>query len=68
MNTIAPSSSVVENLNINGVSEVHSSKGMYDIVALVKANSMNELREVVLPDIRRLDNIESTLTFTILEN
>ncbi len=69
INTIAPSSSVVENFrNINGVSEVPSSKRMYDIVALVEANSMNELREAVLPDIRRLDNIKSTLTLTILES
>lgn len=48
INTITSSPSIIDDLkNIVGVSEVHSSKGMYDIVALVKADSMNELREIV---------------------
>ncbi len=68
INTITGSSAVVEDLrNINGVSEIHPSKGMYDVLAFVQAESLDELKEAVLPAIRKIDNVKSTLTMTILE-
>jgi DNA-binding Lrp family transcriptional regulator len=69
INTLACSATVVEDLKkVSGVSEVYPSKGLYDVVALVEARSMNELREVILPDIRKVDNMKSTLTLTVLES
>ncbi len=66
INTITSSFSVFEDLkNIDEVSEVHSSKGMYNIVASVKADSMNKLSDGVLPDIRRLVMQNQLLTWTI---
>ncbi len=60
--------SVLDDLrNVAGVCEVHSSKGMYGAVALVQAASITELREVVLPGIRGVRNVKSTLTLAILE-
>jgi len=40
---------------------------MYDIVAKVKAESMDKLKETITMHIRRIDNVRSTLTMLIIE-
>jgi DNA-binding Lrp family transcriptional regulator len=40
---------------------------MYDAVAMVQAESLNEVKEIVAKQIRNLENVKSTLTLTLIE-
>jgi len=50
---------------IDEVEEAYVVYGVYDIVARVKAESMDELREIVMYKIRRLDKVQSTQTMMV---
>jgi len=52
---------------INGVEEAYSVYGVYDIVAKIKAESMDKLKEIVTWHIRRLNRVRSTLTMIVIE-
>ena len=52
---------------INGVKEVYFVFGVYDIVTEIEADSMTELKEVTIRNIRKLDKIRSTLTLMATE-
>jgi DNA-binding Lrp family transcriptional regulator len=68
INTAADATEVVRNLaKVRGVSEAHSSRGMYDAVAMVQGESFSEVKEIVSKGIRRMDNVKSTLTLTLIE-
>ena len=44
------------------VKEAYVTYGVYDIVTRVEAESLDKLKETVTANIRRLDNVRSTLT------
>jgi len=68
INSISDASELIKNLtSVDGVSEAHSSRGIYDAVVTVKAGSLSQVKEIVSKRIRRLDNVKSTLTLTLLE-
>ncbi len=68
INTKSGSAGVVKDLEkVKGVSEAHSSLGMYDAVALVQGESLNKVKEIVSKRIRSIDNVKSTLTLTLIE-
>ena len=48
--------------SIEGVVEVHGTFGAYDILAKVKAELVEKLRETITWKIRKITNIRSTLT------
>jgi len=48
--------------NIQSVKEIHGTFGAYDIVAKVESKSVQELRETITWQIRKLFNITSTIT------
>ena len=52
---------------IEGVEEAYTVYGVYDIVTKIKAESMDELKEIVTWQIRRLDRVRSTLTMIVIE-
>jgi len=52
---------------INGVEEAYSVYGVYDIIAKIKAESMDKLKEIVTWHIRRLNRVRSTLTMIVIE-
>ena len=54
--------------NIDGVKEVFSVYGVYDIIAKVEGKTVNELKEVVIAKIRQLNYVRSTLTMIVMEN
>ncbi len=59
---------VVEDLvKVEGVSEAHSALGLYDAVAMVHADSLSKVKEIVSKNIRNIDKIKSTLTLTLVE-
>ena len=49
------------------VKEVHGTFGAYDIIAKVEADSADKLREAITWKIRKMGNIRSTLTLTVVE-
>jgi len=68
INTELASPEVREELKkIEGVEEVYVVYGIYDIVAKVRANTMDELKEIVTWRVRRLDKVRSTLTMIAIE-
>ena len=60
--------SVVATLEkLDSVVEIFPVYGVYDIVAKVKAESMDKLKEIVTWKVRSLDDVRSTITMLILE-
>jgi len=53
---------------IEGVEEAYSVYGVYDVIAKVKADSMDRLKDVVTWQIRRLEKVRSTLTMIVIES
>ena len=53
---------------VEGVEEAHGLWGVYDIVARVKADTMDKLKDIVTWRIRRLDKVRSTLTMIVVED
>ena len=52
---------------VEGVDEAWAVYGVYDIIARVKADTMDRLKEIMTWRIRRLDKVRSTLTMIIIE-
>ena len=52
---------------IDAVKESYMVYGVYDIVAKVGADTMVKLTEIVTWNVRRLDNVRSTLTMILIE-
>jgi len=50
---------------IENVKDAHGVYGVYDIVARVEAESLDQLKEVITWKIRRLDKVRSTLTMIV---
>jgi len=60
--------SVISELkSIEGVSEVHGTFGAYDILAKVKSDQVEKLRETITWKIRKIPKIRSTLTLMGIE-
>ncbi len=59
---------VLESLKkIDAVEETYMVYGVYDIIATVKAETMDKLKEIVTWDLRSLDKVRSTLTMIVVE-
>ncbi|MBT3285153.1 Lrp/AsnC ligand binding domain-containing protein [Candidatus Bathyarchaeota archaeon] len=57
---------ITESLNaIEGVKEVHGLYGIYDIIVFVEAESMSALKDIINTKIRRLGDINATLTMIV---
>ena len=52
---------------IDAVEEAYMVYGVYDVVAKVKAESMDKLKEIVAWHVRRLDKVRSTTTMMVIE-
>jgi len=65
---IGSESEVLEALKkIVAVTEAYMVYGVYDVVAKVKDDTMDKLKEIVTLHIRRLDKVRSTLTMIVIE-
>jgi len=65
---IGSESEVLESLRkIDAVEEAHMVYGVYDVVAKVRADTMDKLKEIVTWHVRRLDKVRSTLTMIVIE-
>lgn len=52
---------------VEGIEEACSVYGVYDIVAKVRAESMEKLKDIVTWKIRRINKVRSTLTMIVIE-
>jgi len=52
---------------MEGVEEAYVVYGVHDIIAKVKAETMDKLREIIAYKIRRLDKVMSTQTMMAIE-
>jgi DNA-binding Lrp family transcriptional regulator len=52
---------------LEGVEEAYFSYGVYDLIAKIKADTMEQLKEMVTRKIRALSNVRSTLTLIIMD-
>ena len=52
---------------IDAVEEVYMVYGVHDVVAKVKADTLDKLKEVVIQNLRGLDKVRSTLTLIVVE-
>ena len=52
---------------VEGVEEAFMVYGVYDVVAKIRAVTMDRLKDVVTWHVRRLDNVRSTLTMIVVE-
>lgn len=58
---------VFRNLDpISEVKEAHLLYGVYDIIARIETETMQELKDTVSWKIRRLDKVRSTLTMIVV--
>ncbi len=65
---IGSESEVLEALKeVEGVDEAYSVYGVYDIIAKIKADTMDRLKDIVTWRIRRLNKVRSTLTMIVIE-
>ena len=53
--------------SLNNVQEVYVSYGVYDLIILVRASAMEELKDLVTHKIRTINQVRSTLTLILLE-
>ena len=52
---------------VEGVEEAYISYGMYDIMAKVRADTMEGLKQVITNHLRQISNIRSTLSLILVE-
>ena len=52
---------------LKGVEEAYFSYGVYDLVTKIKADTMEQLKEMVTRKVRALSKVRSTLTLIMLE-
>ncbi len=53
--------------NLNNVQESYVSYGVYDLIARIKADTMEELKDTVSHKIRTINQVRSTLTLIMME-
>ncbi len=52
---------------VEGVVEAFVVYGVYDVVAKIRADTMDKLKDVVTWHVRRLNKVRSTLTMIVVE-
>ena len=52
---------------VEGVVESYIVYGVYDVVAKIKADAMDKLKDIVTWHVRRLNKVRSTLTMIVVE-
>ena len=53
---------------VEGVKEAQMVYGIYNVVAKVKAETMDELKQIITEHIRRIDKVRTTFTMIVVES
>ena len=56
-----------EIMKVEEVEEAYIVYGVYDVIAKVKAEDLEKLKEIITWKIRRLEKVRSTLTMIVVE-
>lgn len=48
--------------NVKEITATYALYGIYDVIVEVEAETMDRVKEIVFNDIRRLENVKSTIT------
>jgi DNA-binding Lrp family transcriptional regulator len=65
---IGSESDVIKNLmKIKGVQNAYPCYGVYDVIAEIKHKTIDGLKEIVTWQVRKIDNVRSTLTMIIVK-
>ena len=60
---------IIEQLNkLECVTNVDSVYGVYDLVIKLEANTMDEVKNIISYNVRRINYVRSTLTMIVIEN
>jgi len=59
--------SIIQQLKLDGISEVRGTFGAYDILAKIESPTVEALREIITWKIRKIGQIRSTLTLIGVE-
>jgi len=60
---------IIEQLNkLECVTNVDSVYGVYDLVIKIEANTMEEVKNIISYNVRRINHVRSTLTMIVIEN
>ena len=60
---------IIEQLNkLECVTNIDSVYGVYDIIIKIEANTMDEVKNIVSYNVRRINHVRSTLTMIVIEN
>ncbi|MDW8010625.1 MAG: Lrp/AsnC ligand binding domain-containing protein [Sulfolobales archaeon] len=54
--------------SIEGIKEVYETYGMYDIVAIVEAQSHDVIRDIIINKNGKLPHVKSTTTMIVVEH
>ena len=50
---------------IKGIKEAYTLYGVYDLIAMIEADVMTDLKDLVHQQIRKIDKVRSTLTMIV---
>ena len=60
---------IIEQLNkLECVTNVDSVYGVYDLVIKIEATTMEEVKNIISYNVRRINHVRSTLTMIVIEN
>ena len=60
---------IIEQLNkLECVTNIDIVYGVYDIVIKIEANTMDEVKNIISYNVRRINHVRSTLTMIVIEN
>ena len=60
---------IIEQLNkIECVTNVDSVYGVYDLVVKIESTTMEEVKNIISYNVRRINHVRSTLTMIVIEN
>ena len=66
---IGSETNIIESLRqIEGIKEVHGILGFYDLIAQIELESEEAIRDMITKKIRRIPNVQSTMTLTRSES
>ena len=52
---------------VDGVEEAYISYGVYDLAVKIRADSMDDLKDVISNHLRQISQVRSTLTLILIE-
>lgn len=51
---------------VDAIKEVYKVYGIYDVIARIEGNSMEEVKDAISSKLRRIDDIKSTITMVVM--